>query len=575
MNNVRLPSGHIPRFANVMSPLSHFLIIPAIIVPIVIFLRPTVFEMLGIFAADFVVSILVFLPLQEKILFKTFPGAKVFYFGFDPHSVSSMAESTQKTLFYDLVQFPAAVAKTNFLLSMLKAVCHGFLIITFWKLHEPSLSVFYKFMLIELLAFAYLSSVIFMEGHQLSSKIIGEIHNLHNWDQVFDGVRLPYTKRDFDFQQHVGMFVIWIAVLCISWTLIVPDRDVSRAIVAYEIFTVVSVASLLISRIIYLNNEYFQKGLENIFSRFEHFNASREHFKLALHTSPVLAKFEQTFNSLMDRLSTSEIELSNLVLTEAEKSRFHSLGEVSALIAHDLSGPLHVINYCSTELLRRASHTSESHLQQIEQNSRRALELVHSLKGFLKNPQRNKKITNFIDIHQNVLRILMSEFFSKGFSKIRFDLDPELEGIYLEIAAPELGHVLYNLYKNSLVNLIQNDVLNPKIQVSLQEIREMKVEIKICDNGTGMHQDEFEKMTGYGLYLEPGTKNWSKRYEALGLRLTRRLVEQNLGELRLSPTGNKQGCCFYLKLPLSIRSKKREQMQVTKGVTIERSECPL
>ena len=49
-------------------------------------------------------------------------------------------------------------------------------------------------------------------------------------------------------------------------------------------------------------------------------------------------------------MKQKEDELKTWVIEETDRSRYTSLGEISALVAHDLATPLHVLDYCTNKI---------------------------------------------------------------------------------------------------------------------------------------------------------------------------------------------------------------------------------
>src|SRR5690606_28203303 len=95
---------------------------------------------------------------------------------------------------------------------------------------------------------------------------------------------------------------------------------------------------------------------------------------LPLHTTPALANFEKTVNELTSRLVAYERELSGWIISKTEESRYTALGEIAGLVVHDLSSPLHVINFCTSQLRENPELVSNPrYLDQLTTNGERSL----------------------------------------------------------------------------------------------------------------------------------------------------------------------------------------------------------
>jgi signal transduction histidine kinase len=268
-----------------------------------------------------------------------------------------------------------------------------------------------------------------------------------------------------------------------------------------------------------------------------------------MHTSPLLAQFEKTYNLLNDRLRTSEQELFSLVSQEAEKGRYRALGEFSALVAHDLSGPLHAANFCASELMGAPQPEKvKPYLERISKNLSRALELTGSIRARLKNPSHEGGAGTFGEAHKHVVNLLSVQYHTENFQKVQFQVDPQVDRLHLRISSVDLTHVLDNLYRNAVENLLRNAISAPSIKVTLANLSLEEAEITVEDNGSGLSQQDFERITSYQFKREPS----SLSNQGLGLRLTRRLIEFNQGHLEVRPQASDVGTFFSLRLPLAV-----------------------
>lgn len=256
-------------------------------------------------------------------------------------------------------------------------------------------------------------------------------------------------------------------------------------------------------------------------------------------------KLQQLNETLEERIleRTRELELSYRDL-ETEKSSFHTLGEISAMIAHDLSGPLHAIQFCFNELQETGFQSSpEEYIKQMKTASSRAVDLINGLKNYLENPLENSDSCSFLKVHNYVLRLMKVQFYKLDFSRVKIHFDSALEETMLKISRMNLIHVLYNLYKNSFNNLLNHKIAAPQITISLKENTSQKVVFEISDNGTGLSREQFEQITALTM-VPPQNLNTKK---GLGLRLIRRLLERIEGSISVD-FGQEQGTRVEISL---------------------------
>lgn len=246
-----------------------------------------------------------------------------------------------------------------------------------------------------------------------------------------------------------------------------------------------------------------------------------------------------------NQLDQNGQESSTIIAQEVSQVRLQAIGEIAALVAHDLSGPLHVIQFCASELLDNlTSSRLKDYLTRIYRNNDRAIQLIISLRARLINPLASTSFVSFIEAHQHVLKLLKLQMRALDFNSICFSIDPSLESLRLKVSQIDIIHILDNIYRNAVDNLISNVIDKPEIRIEKLSINSDWVEISICDNGTGMSQEKFDEVTVF--QIPQVSVNRAKA--GLGLRLTKRLVELNGGQLSLVKSTKSPGTHLLLTL---------------------------
>ncbi|MCK5073062.1 MAG: ATP-binding protein, partial [Bacteriovoracaceae bacterium] len=95
----------------------------------------------------------------------------------------------------------------------------------------------------------------------------------------------------------------------------------------------------------------------------------------------------------------------------------------------------------------------------------------------------------------------------------------------------DLIHIFYNVIKNSIENLLDNNIRSPRISV-IKSPHSDKINISIHDNGTGLSKEDFNEMTA-----QTNIPRLLAR-RGMGLRLTRRLIERSGGTMAIKETDN-------------------------------------
>ena len=298
-------------------------------------------------------------------------------------------------------------------------------------------------------------------------------------------------------------------------------------------------------------------GLHDIFDVLHKFRPEEQGETLALHSSPLLAHFEKIINSLTERLRNYERELSSWIFKKAEESRYSALGEIAGLVVHDLSAPLHVMNFCTKQLVDEPEKIFDpKYRMQLVNSGERAMELITALKTYLRSPGSQTQSVVFSEAHPYIIKMLSTQFHDRGFNRVKFVVDPRVIPLNFGMARPDFIHVLLNLHVNSLENLLGSKEKLPEIRVELgSEMEQSSVDILISDNGTGLSAERFEEMTSF--VFQDSRPVAGSNGGSMGLRLVRRLVERYGGSLTVDPTPqNGKGTTFRLRVKLAVLTGK-------------------
>ncbi|MEF9475135.1 MAG: ATP-binding protein [Candidatus Mariimomonas ferrooxydans] len=232
-------------------------------------------------------------------------------------------------------------------------------------------------------------------------------------------------------------------------------------------------------------------------------------------------------------------DLTKLKAMEAEiktKERLAFIGELSALIAHELRNPLASLK-ASVEMLREGKVTD----QHADQLMGIALSEVDRLNGivtdflFYAKPQRlNKSPFDLLRSLRDVITLLRSSKTDKTNVKITENFSGEL----LAIAdSGQLQQVFWNLGNNAM------DAVSEGGEVIISAGKKHDVlEVVFTDTGVGIDEEDIEKIF-YPFFTtkEKGT--------GLGLAIAQRIAEGHGGKITVESRGKGTGATFRIILP--------------------------
>jgi signal transduction histidine kinase len=512
-------------FVKLLSPTSQLILMLGFSPIILVVFRPTVWEFLVFVVVDSLALALTRIP--DRPLFRAiFPEMRIFFPEFDLDACRHYSVEQKSQLFHSLVRFPQRRALFCLIFSYVKTLPALTIVVLYWKHSISNELQTARALAVFSLMFFYFYGCMYFELHQRVSNVLVKLHEEQDWTDVFRQVASPFPTKTFDISQYIAVAAIW-AFMAVGQALLLFGAATSPLRTATEIVVVSFGGLVLFTRLWFLERNYFVGGLLKLFVTLEKFTPSTVQKNLPLHSSPFLAQFERTFNALMDRLRSNERELSHWIFTGSEQSRFRALGETSGLIVHDLSTPLQVIAFCAGQLIEDPRRISNPrYLDQMKQNTERALELIDSWRAYLRHQTTGSPNANLKEALEHVCKLLATQIEPHLYNSVKIVMDPQMADVNVAIPRAEMIHILINLLSNSFRNLIKHSIHAGQVSVQVVHRSPETVTIAVHDNGTGMKPEAFERLTAFDFLPQD-----DRRRGGMGLRLVRRLIEQNEGQL--------------------------------------------
>ncbi len=244
---------------------------------------------------------------------------------------------------------------------------------------------------------------------------------------------------------------------------------------------------------------------------------------------------------------TKEVELQMQLQEKQEmllwQSRFASLGQMMANIAHQWRQPLTELNLSLYNLKNAALEHDLDKINTIHQESKKIIQTmsqtIDDFQNFFK-PGKEKEVFNPANSLDNALAIL-DKVLKKESIRVKSQIDEDLRIIGIQ---NELTQVLINLLQNAKDALVTNRENGRRIDISLVQKGDDAI-ISVQDNAGGISADIGSKI------FEPYfTTKHASQGTGLGLFMSKLIVEKSLnGSLGYHNTHD--GVCFTLTLPSS------------------------
>jgi len=263
-------------------------------------------------------------------------------------------------------------------------------------------------------------------------------------------------------------------------------------------------------------------------------------------------------------MSGDEVEQGNLAtpLEEAEEqaarlreqithlARMKTLTEVFGSITHELNQPLSAIltnAQAAQRMLINGADVNEIRevLNDIVSEDKRAGEVIHRLRQWLRKPERQQRSLNLNELVKDVLNLLRSYLMSQQVI-VRTELAQDLPAVMGD--SVELQQLLVNLIVNACDAMATCETAQRRLLIhNEREEGTGEVIVAVTDSGRGIPERDLERI------FEPFVTT-KENGVGLGLSVCRSIIAGH--GRKLWATNNPDGgAMFHFTLPVSARGK--------------------
>jgi signal transduction histidine kinase len=304
----------------------------------------------------------------------------------------------------------------------------------------------------------------------------------------------------------------------------------------------------------------FAKVFEQTYTRFLDLQKAEAQAEIArLNLIQIQEEKQRAENAL------AELQVTQKQLIQSEKMA--SLGELTAGIAHEIQNPLNFVNNFSevskelleemreaiekgdSEEVKEIMHDVIQNLEKINHHGKRADGIVKGMLQHSRSSGGQKEPTNINSLADEYLRLAYHGLRAKDKSfnaTMKTDFDESIGNI--NIISQDIGRVILNLITNAFYVVAERrkeegEKYEPTVTVSTKKINN-GVEIKVCDNGSGIPQKILDKIFQPFFTTKPTGQG-----TGLGLSLSYDIVKAHGGELKVETKEN-EGTEFIVNLPV-------------------------
>ncbi|MCK5110610.1 MAG: PAS domain S-box protein [Arcobacteraceae bacterium] len=237
-------------------------------------------------------------------------------------------------------------------------------------------------------------------------------------------------------------------------------------------------------------------------------------------------------------------ELKNQEKIMLAQSRHAAMGEMISMIAHQWRQPIAIIAMEANNIMADIDLDTvdiedfEKRAKGIVDQTQHLSHTIDDFRDFFK-PDKEKEKTNPKKVVEDTLSVIGKSLENSNIEIIKhIECDCEIF-----IHSRELLQALLNIIKNAKEALVDNDIKNKKIFITIQKNKE-DITIKVCDNAGGIKDEIIDKI--FNPYFS--TKD-EKNGIGLGLYMSKIIIQKHLNG-SLAVQNKDDGVCFSIKLPL-------------------------
>ena len=256
----------------------------------------------------------------------------------------------------------------------------------------------------------------------------------------------------------------------------------------------------------------------------------------------------EAFNRMTENLQTSRADLEKAVATikttEAQliqSEKLSAVGQFVAGIAHELNNPLTtVIGFSDLLQHTELEQKYKNQIDRIASAATRCHKIVHSLLGFARQHEPERKLARLPEIFDAVVEFLSYDMRTNNITIVR-EYGPDLPPIMAD--AHQLQQVILNILSNAR-QAIETFRRDGRI-VLKTGATDTHVWLRISDNGPGMSRETLSRIFDPFFTTKPQGKG-----TGLGLSLSYGIIQEHQGAIRAESTPG-QGAEFIIELPIA------------------------
>jgi sensor domain CHASE-containing protein/nitrogen-specific signal transduction histidine kinase len=309
----------------------------------------------------------------------------------------------------------------------------------------------------------------------------------------------------------------------------------------FTVLLILLLEKLVLNRLAQLSKTIRQIGKSGELSRRVHIKGKDELSDLSCEFNNMLSTLEDTKNTLKKHTDHLEELVEEKTNKLRQVERMAAIGQIAAMVGHDLRSPLagirNAVYYLKTRAGPQLDEKEKQMLEIIDDNVTHSSNITSDLLDFSREIKLEKKLINLKALVQHSL--MLANIPKNVEVK---DLVPD--NIRVEAAADKMERVFTNIIKNAAESMPNGGLLTIAISIDGENLS-----ISLTDTGVGMPNETLQKL--WTVLFTTKTRGIG-----LGLVICKRYIEAHGGTITVTSTLGK-GTTFTVTLPAATQDNKK------------------
>ncbi|WP_044557554.1 ATP-binding protein [Halobacteriovorax marinus] len=163
------------------------------------------------------------------------------------------------------------------------------------------------------------------------------------------------------------------------------------------------------------------------------------------------------------------------------KNYVDAMLETSSVAAHDISGQVHVMQFCVEELEDQISEDGKKYLDRLQSSLDELTDIISFYRTYIKKDSPVEGAISARTFLENVLHAVQVNFWNE-FKKINFKIDAEMQEWRLSAPYSEVGGVIFSVMAIYLEELKKGQIDGLDVELTLKKLDSQHCQFTLCSS---------------------------------------------------------------------------------------------